>query len=153
MYCTNCGAEIADNAAVCINCGVAVGTEKKFCKNCGCQVNSNQVICVNCGCALQMPQANRAFAGGAPGQQKKMISHAGTSATTATILSCLIPGLGQICLGQTVKGIAILIGGSLLSFVSMGILGIPIWIIAMIDANKIGKKLEAGESVGEWDFF
>ena len=61
-------------------------------------------------------------------------------------------------LGQVYKGIALLASAIILNLVTMGITGIaiggiPIWIIAMIDANKIGKKIEAGQSVGEWEFF
>ena len=150
MHCTNCGQEIAENAAVCTHCGVMVGTEKKFCANCGQAVNANQAICLGCGCALApagKPAGNALNAG------QKQIQPSGKSASTATILSCLLVGLGQMYLGQVLKGVAMLVGGIVLGALTAGIASIPIWIIAMVDANKIGKKLEAGQSVGEWEFF
>ncbi|MBR4255256.1 MAG: zinc ribbon domain-containing protein [Lentisphaeria bacterium] len=58
MHCTNCGQEIANNAAVCTHCGVAVGQEKKFCANCGQAVNANQTICLGCGCAIATNRPN-----------------------------------------------------------------------------------------------
>ena len=74
-----------------------------------------------------------------------MIPPSGKSASTALILSCLIAGLGQIYLGQTLKGLIILA-----LTCATGPIG---WIVGMIDAYSIGKKLEAGQSVGEWEFF
>ena len=74
-----------------------------------------------------------------------MIHPSGKSASLALLLSCLIAGIGQIYLGQTLKGLVILA----VTFVT-GPIG---WVIGMIDAYLIGKKLEAGQSVGEWEFF
>ena len=139
MHCTNCGQEIASNAAVCTHCGVAVGAEKKFCAQCGQAVNANQAFCTGCGNTLQQTGFRINVAG------QKMIQSNGISAVLAVILSCLIPGIGQIYLGQTLKGVLILVG----TFVT-GPVG---WVIAMIDAYLIGKKLESGKSVGEWEFF
>ena len=157
MFCTNCGQEIANNAAICVNCGVAVGQEKKFCGNCGKPVNANQAMCLGCGVLLQQnpggsvnaAQAN-AQANSQASEQAKTVHPSGKSASIAVILSCLIPGLGQIYLGQTLKGVVIL--GTFLVTCLLFLWIIP-WIIAMIDASKIGKKLEAGQSVGEWEFF
>ena len=87
------------------------------------------------------------------GSNNEPIRNNGKSASTATILSCLVIGLGQMYLGQIMKGVAILLGGIVLSTVTAGILGLPIWIAAMIDAYKIGKRLENGETVGQWQFF
>lgn len=146
MHCTNCGKEIENNAVACIHCGVAIGTERKFCANCGQAVNANQVICTSCGCALK--------AGGAvQSSGQKTILPSGKSASTATILSCLITGVGQMYLGQVAKGVAILLGGMVVSGVTCGFAAPVIWVVAMIDAYKIGKKLEAGQPVGEWEFF
>ncbi len=150
MHCTNCGQEIANNAAVCTHCGVAVGQEKKFCAKCGQAVNADQAICLGCGCALtQMGNGMNNFQNA--GQKK--IQPSGKSASTAMILSCLIVGLGQMYLGQVIKGVAMLLGAMVIGAITAGVAAIPIWIIAMVDANKIGKKLEAGQSVGEWEWF
>lgn len=150
MHCTNCGQEIANNAAVCTHCGVAVGQEKKFCAKCGQAVNADQAICLGCGRALtQMGNGMNNFQNA--GQKK--IQPSGKSASTAVLLTCLITGLGQMYLGQVLKGVVILLATIVIGALTAGVGSIVIWIIAMIDASKIGKKLEAGQSVGEWEFF
>lgn len=72
------------------------------------------------------------------------------------ILSVLIVGLGQIILGQTGKGITMLVGVILFGLFTCfyGFLLAPIfWLIAGLDAYKIANKLKQGNSVGAWEFF
>lgn len=152
MHCTNCGQEIAPNAAICTHCGVAVGTEKKFCANCGQAVNANQAICLGCGCPLAQTQMGNRMNNAQNGGQKT-IQPSGKSASTAVLLTCLITGLGQMYLGQVLKGVVILLAAIVIGVATAGVGGLVIWIVAMADASKIGKKLEAGQSVGEWEFF
>ena len=152
MHCTNCGQEIASNAVICTHCGVAVGTEKKFCANCGQAINANQAICLGCGCALAQTQMGNRMNNVQNGGQKT-IQPSGKSASTATLLTCLLTGLGQMYLGQVLKGVVILLAAIVIGAITMGVGSLVIWIVAMVDASKIGKKLEAGQSVGEWEFF
>lgn len=71
----------------------------------------------------------------------------------AVLSGCCITGLGQIILGQTLKGVALLVGSVVLMAATSGIsLLIALPVIA-IDAYLIGKKLEAGNPVEEWEFF
>ena len=77
-----------------------------------------------------------------------VVAPSGKSAGIATLLSCFFPGAGQIYLGQVLMGIVMLA----VSYLVLP-LWIIVWIVAMIDANKIGKKLEAGQSVQQWEFF
>lgn len=71
----------------------------------------------------------------------------------AVLSGCCINGLGQIILGQTLKGVALLVGSIVLMAATGGIsLLIALPVIA-IDAYLIGKKLEAGNPVEEWEFF
>ena len=63
MYCTNCGAEISDNAVVCVKCGCDPAGNVKYCANCGAEAANGAVACVKCGCALsgsKNPVANGA---------------------------------------------------------------------------------------------
>lgn len=142
-FCRHCGKPVNQDAAICLSCGCPPATGKAFCGNCGNAVKPEQTVCLSCGAAVA--------AGG--GSNNEPIRNNGKSASTATILSCLVIGLGQMYLGQIMKGVAILLGGFVLSTVTYGILGLPIWIAAMIDAYKIGKRLENGETVGQWQFF
>ena len=143
MFCTNCGHEIADNAAICVHCGVEAGKSWKFCAHCGKECSENQAVCIGCGCSLQAGPAAQAAA-----PADGLVHPSGKSPTTAAILSCLIVGLGQLYLGQVMFLVSYLVGAA-----TGGILTIIIWIAAIIDASNIGKKLEQGKSVGQWEFF
>lgn len=65
--------------------------------------------------------------------------------TTATILSFLICGLGQIYNGQIGKGVIFIVLYAIsiaLMFVIVGFITTPIlWIWGMVDANKSAKKI------------
>lgn len=75
------------------------------------------------------------------------------SAALAMILSCLIPGLGQIYNGQIAKGVVIILANILLAFVTFGFSGIIILIVAIIDAGNIAGKINSGRKVDDWEFF
>jgi TM2 domain-containing membrane protein YozV len=69
----------------------------------------------------------------------------------AGLLSFLLAGgAGQIYLGQTKKG-AIIIVATLLTL-CIGV-GFALWVAGVIDAVLIGRRLKAGEAVGEMRFF
>ena len=122
------------------------------CQNCGAALEPNQLRCNKCGSPVQVvaPAPN---AGPVQGVPVDLVhpTNPPKSATTALILSCLISGVGQIYLGQTIKGIVILIGSLVLWGTIVG--GPVIWIVAMVDAHAIGNKLASGKSVGQWEFF
>ncbi|MCB9743748.1 MAG: hypothetical protein H6740_14205 [Alphaproteobacteria bacterium] len=60
-------------------------------------------------------------------------------------LSLLLPGVGQIALGQTGKGALMLA----LTPVTLGLLGL-LNLFAAVDATRIARRLERGEPVGPW---
>ena len=72
---------------------------------------------------------------------------------TAALLNLLLCGCGQMYLGQVGKGVVILALCILIGLLTMGIGGFVILFIAIIDAGCIGRKLEHGQSVGEWEWF
>jgi len=66
----------------------------------------------------------------------------------AALLSFVLPGVGQLYAGQTVKGVVLLVvsigtcfGGGIFNFV------------AALDAFLIAQRKERGETVGDWQFF
>ena len=73
------------------------------------------------------------------------------NAILAAILSLiLLGGVGQIYLGQTKKGVILIVGTLLLSCVGIGVI-IPV--LGAIDAYMIADKLQKGEAVGDMQWF
>ena len=157
MFCINCGAEMADDAAQCPKCGQQQGEGgDPVCSKCGEALDEGQQFCSKCGAkagsqATPPPPPKSGISFGSDG---KMIqpSDPPKNLVAATTLACIC-GLGQLYLGQTMKGIVMLIGGVLLTAVTAGALSPFLAIGSMLDAYFIGKKLEAGNAVGEWEFF
>ena len=85
----------------------------------------------------------------------------------AAVLSLiLLGGVGQIYLGQTKKGIIILVVTLLLSCVGIGFIilvvtlllscvgiGFITWIVGIIDAYIMADKLQKGETIGDMQWF
>ena len=73
------------------------------------------------------------------------------NAVIATILSfLLLGGVGQIYLGQTKKGIILIVATIILSCVGVGLI-IPV--LGAIDAYMMGEKLQKGEAIGDMQWF
>lgn len=69
----------------------------------------------------------------------------------AAVLSVLLlGGVGQMYLGQTKKGIILIVATLVLSCIGIGFL-IPF--VGAYDAYVIGNKLKEGKSVGDMEFF
>lgn len=75
------------------------------------------------------------------------------SAVLAAILSLLFLGLGQVYLGQGKKGISMYIGGFIIGIVTLGLAIIPMLIASAVDAYMIGRKLNSGTPVSNWEWF
>ena len=98
-----------------------------------------------------MPYTNSMQYGAAPAQAAKY-----KNPVTATILSVVITGAGQMYNGQVPKGIVMLIAClflGLLLGVAAWLITIPVWVISAVDANLIAKKINSGKKVGDWEFF
>jgi TM2 domain-containing membrane protein YozV len=69
----------------------------------------------------------------------------------AAVLSfILLGGVGQIYLGQTKKGIIIVVVTLILSCVGIGLIT---WIVGVIDAYIMADKLQKGETIGDMQWF
>lgn len=69
----------------------------------------------------------------------------------AALLSfILLGGVGQIYLGQTKKGIIIVVVTLILSCVGIGLIT---WIVGVIDAYIMADKLQKGETIGDMQWF
>ena len=63
--------------------------------------------------------------------------------------SFLLVALGQLMLGQTMKGLALLAD----CIMTCGAGCLLAWPFAIVDAYLVGKKLQEGHTVGEWECF
>ena len=73
------------------------------------------------------------------------------NAIIAAVLSLILfGGVGQIYLGQTKKGIIIIVASIILSCVGIGFIT---WIIGIIDAYMMADKLQKGETIGDMQWF
>ena len=107
-------------------------------------------MCIKCGVAL------RGGRGGHLGTGDGRIapSNSPRDPVLMGILSgCCIAGLGQILLGQTVKGIVLLLASIAFAVLTMGMSVFVMWPAMGIDAYLIAKKLKEGNTVGQWEFF
>jgi TM2 domain-containing membrane protein YozV len=73
------------------------------------------------------------------------------NATVAALLSLLVPGLGQLYLGQGQKGTVLVIAG-LITGCGLGSFGI-LNLICGIDAWFLAERKRKGETLGPWQFF
>lgn len=153
MHCRTCGQELGEQAVACVGCGCPPLAGNKFCQSCGADTNPAAAICVKCGVALK-GGSGVARGGGGGGGDRIAASDTPKDPVLMGVLSgCCISGLGQIILGQTIKGIVILLASMALGAVTVGLSVLVTWPVAGIDAYLIAKKLKEGKTVGPWEFF
>jgi|GEM_PF-2629920 len=148
-FCRNCAEAIDERAVVCLSCGADPVKSNNYCQECGSETHPKAIICVHCGCKLatgpgildQIAQGGDYIDAPNPPRDPLLM---------ALLSGCCIFWLGQILMGQTTKGIVML----LVTILSIPVgLGIVLWPIAAIDAYLIGKKLKEGKPVKQWEFF
>ena len=156
MHCRTCGQQLNDQAAVCIACGVPPLIGKEFCQTCGAATNPAAVVCIKCGVPLAVGSVARSRtskSSSAVGDAIEASDPPKDPVLMGVLSGCCIAGLGQILMGQTTKGIAIMIGSIVFSIVTMGFGILITWPAGGVDAYLIAKKLKEGKSVGQWEFF
>jgi TM2 domain-containing membrane protein YozV len=151
MFCRNGGKQVNEKAIACVACGVHPLGSNNFCQNCGAETNAAAVMCVKCGVSLQAATATAQQSGAVilPSNPPKDV-------VLMCVLSVLLPGLGQIVLGQVGKGIVLLAGPIAFYLITCGfgfLLAPVVWIVAAVDAYKIANKLRGGKPVRRWEFF
>ena len=78
----------------------------------------------------------------------------GTHSTTAAgLLGFFLAGAGQMVNRQYLKGIVLFFCAFFAAFVTFGIGGFVIWLLAFIDSIQIANRINRGEAVGPWQFF
>jgi molecular chaperone DnaK (HSP70)/TM2 domain-containing membrane protein YozV len=69
------------------------------------------------------------------------------------VLSVLLPGLGQMILGQVAKGVVILVVFIAVGAITFGFGATVVLVLSAYDAYAIAVKLRDGKSVRKWEFF
>lgn len=135
MFCTYCASNLSEHAEICTNCGVRKFKVYNYCHNCGNELNALQEMCTSCGIILKN-------------------SSKGTHPLVPTLLTFLIPGVGQIINNQMGKGfLCLFISIIFIIFIPFPIGFIMVGIPILIDAYLIGKKIYERKAVGKWEFF
>ena len=127
-----------------------------FCNQCGNQIRPEYSTCTYCGAANRSLEYSPDYSSMPQNSGRKMInpSNPPKNPLLMGLLSgCCITGLGQIILGQTLKGVVILLGAVVFGVITGGLGAFIVLPLVGIDAYLIAKKLEAGQSVEEWEFF
>ena len=140
-YCRNCG-QPPESEDKC-KCGAPPKGGRGFCNFCGNPTYADEAECPNCQNPLEtgLPTFKKTIVASAPPKDPSMI---------AALSVIPFPWLGQIFLGQTAKGVSMLILTYVLSTFLIGLVMLP---IAAIDAYKLAKVLQNGGAIGPWDFF
>ncbi len=129
MNCSYCGNPVPADAAQCPSCGAAVPQQQ----------------------STQQPQPEQVQQTGPVKQQQT--APPAKSVFLAQLLSCFIIGTGQMYCGQIGKGFVIMLGSIILSVITGGIASFVCWILAIVDAGCIARRINNGENVGPWKFF
>lgn len=149
-HCRHCGKGLAPRAVVCVGCGMRPHEGDRFCPCCAAPTQARQVVCLRCGAGL--PGSAAAMTGTsadriAPSDPPK------DPLLMGVLSGCCIAGLGQIVLGQAIKGIVVLLISLVFGVITSGVSLVITWPAIGVDAYLIAKKLKEGKTVGPWEFF
>jgi len=144
MYCVHCGTQVPDTARFCSRCGRSTTTDS----------GAGAAVANPPSASSAIPESDAERVALRVVQETSHgISNPTCIAPALAAVVSFIPGLGQILLGQTIKGIVVLIVGLLLAVLTGGLTVLVTWPLAAVDAYLIAKKLRAGRSVAQWEFF
>ena len=110
-------------------------TRTRFCSSCGANVPDTAKFCNECGARL--PDAVT------PQNQPPAQDTGSKSAFLALAGSTFVPGLGQVCEGNILRGYLVFLG-TFFGFFLLIIPGIIIWLYGIYDAYSTAEKMNAG---------
>jgi len=140
-YCRNCASELADAEAC--RCGAPPLAGRRFCDGCANPTYPEETECPNCGNKLDagQPAFRNTIVASNPPKDPSMM---------AALSFIPLPWLGQIFMGQTTKGITMLL---VTVVASVFLIGLILPFVAAYDAYRLAQELREGRSIGPWDFF
>lgn len=134
----------------CSQCGHDNLPQAKFCAKCGAPVAASRVSSPSVPPPPPSPGPPPVPPPGQPPSGKLIYPSNPPQSPHLAWINILIPGLSQILMGQTAKGIVLLVSSYVLLVVGIGAL---VWLASIIDGYLVGQVLQSGRPVGEWQFF
>lgn len=137
----------------CPKCGSANDDENRFCTTCASPLYGSSTPDV------QESSVTPSYAPTSVTPKKYIQPSGKKEPLWMAVASAVIPGLGQILVGQITKGALLLVGAVVLicaSCFSVGLSAAPLLLLcafSAFDAYKITEKLNGGHEVGEMEFF
>ena len=127
---------------------------KKRCPLCGEMIAEIAIKCRFCNSMLVPVHTGQGNLPSASGLKLIYPSRPPKDPVLMALLSgCCIAGLGQMVLGQAVKGVVVLIGAMALGALTAGLSVFVTWPLMGVDAYLVAKKLRSGQPVTEWESF
>lgn len=116
------------------------------CTKCGHENTSEAAFCGKCGTVLSRSSSPETT----PRDAGKVYPSNPPKSPHLAWLNLLIPGLSQILMEQTIKGIVLLVSSVVLWVTGIGVL---IQIASVVDGFMVGNVLKSGRPVSQWQFF
>lgn len=132
------------------------------CQYCGTTLNPGEVLCSFCtgennrgnsGVRLAIEPAWQRQAIPSDGSRIVATIPARNPLFMAFLSGCCAAGLGQVLIGQSAKGVSLIVISLLLGFASSGVASLVLFPLAALDAYLLADKLRNGKTVGMWEFF
>lgn len=152
IHCRHCGGRMQEKAMACMSCGLPRGAGRNHCWNCGSSTHEHAVICVKCGVDLNRQQAS-SIPGLTSGNSGNFVRGTSLDPVVAAVISFFLPGIGQLIIGQTTKGIMTFVVACVVGVLTLGT-AYPIGsILSGVDGYILAKRVKDGKQIREWECF